>query len=50
MCGEHNRTTTILARLTNSVWGMLEYLGQDPKTAPKYQALIRYIDANPTSK
>jgi hypothetical protein len=32
------------------VWGMLEYLGQDPKTAPKYQALIRYIDANPTSK
>ncbi|MBD2035785.1 hypothetical protein H6F76_12220 [Leptolyngbya sp. FACHB-321] len=32
------------------VWGVLEYLGQDPKTAPKYQALIRYIDANPTSK
>jgi hypothetical protein len=30
------------------MWGALEHLGQDPKTAPKYQALIRFIDANPT--
>ena len=28
------------------MWGALEYNGQDPKTAPKYQALMRYIDAN----
>ncbi|PSB29718.1 hypothetical protein [Stenomitos frigidus] len=32
------------------MWGALEHLGQDPKTAPKYQALLRFIDANPTSK
>ncbi|MBW4470703.1 MAG: hypothetical protein KME45_09895 [Stenomitos rutilans HA7619-LM2] len=32
------------------MWGALEYLGQDLKTAPKYQALLRYIQDNPTAK
>ncbi|MBW4582804.1 MAG: hypothetical protein KME42_24825 [Tildeniella nuda ZEHNDER 1965/U140] len=32
------------------MWGALEYVGQDPKAAPKYQALTRYISANPTAQ
>ncbi|MBW4696180.1 MAG: hypothetical protein KME27_31080 [Lyngbya sp. HA4199-MV5] len=32
------------------MWGALEYLGQDLTTAPKYQALLRYIQDNPTAK
>ena len=29
-------------------WGLFEYQDQDPTTAPKYQALMEFIAANPT--
>ena len=29
-------------------WGILEYQNQDPATAPKYNAVMVFIAANPT--
>ena len=28
-------------------WGLLEYMGQDPATAPKYQGVLEFIEKNP---
>jgi len=48
--GLFNHYSDIGTPIKFGMWGALEYIGQDLKTAPKYQALRRYINANPTAK
>lgn len=45
--GLFNQFSSISAYSKWGSWGMLEYQDQDPKTAPKYQGLLDFIQSQP---